>query len=50
MAHHNTTPRAARLEEAVTVLFCLVDDAYTILNPGDDRYQSLTSGSRTRRS
>jgi hypothetical protein len=41
MAHHNTTPRAARLEEAVTVLFCLVDDAYTILNPGGDRYQSL---------
>jgi hypothetical protein len=23
------------------VLFCLVDDAYTILNPGGDRYQSL---------
>ena len=41
MAHHNTTPRAARLEEAVTVLFCLVDDAYTILNPGGDRYESL---------
>jgi len=41
MAHHNTTPRAARLEEAVTVLFCLVDDAYAILNPGGDRYESL---------
>ncbi len=41
MAHHNTTPRAARLEEAVTVLFCLVDDAYAIPNPGGDRYESL---------
>ncbi len=41
MAHPNTTPRAARLEEAVTVLFCLVDDAYTVLNPRCDRYESL---------
>jgi hypothetical protein len=41
MAHHNTTPRATRLEEAVTVLFCLVDDAYTVLNPAGDRYESL---------
>ena len=41
MAHPNTTPRAARLEEAVTVLFCLVDDAYRILNPRGDRYGSL---------
>ncbi len=41
MAHSNTTPRAARLEEAVTVLFCLVDDAYRILNPRGDRYGSL---------
>ncbi len=41
MAHPNTTPPAARLEEAVTVLFCLVDDAYAILNPGGDRYESL---------
>jgi hypothetical protein len=41
MAHHNTTPRTARLEEAVTVLFCLVDDAYRILNPGAEGYASL---------
>jgi hypothetical protein len=41
MAHPNTTPRAARLEEAVTVLFCLIDDAYRILNPRGDRYASL---------
>jgi hypothetical protein len=41
MALHNTTPRAARLEEAVTVLFCLVDDAYTVLNPAGDRYEAL---------
>jgi Transposase DDE domain len=41
MAHPNTTPRTARLEEAVTVLFCLVDDAYRILNPCADGYASL---------
>ena len=41
MAHHNTTPRAARLEEAVTVLFCLVDDAYTHLNPRGQSHESL---------
>jgi hypothetical protein len=41
MAHPNTTPRADRLEEAATVLFCLVDDAYHILNPRGDLYASL---------
>jgi hypothetical protein len=42
MAHHNTTPPATRLEEAVTVLFCLIDDAYTLLNPRRfDAYDSL---------
>jgi hypothetical protein len=42
MAHPNTTPRAARLEDAVTALFCLVDDAYRVLNPrGARRYGSL---------
>ena len=41
MAHPNTTPRTACLEEAVTVLFCLVDDAYRILNPGAEGYASL---------
>lgn len=42
MAHHNTTPPATRLEEALTVLFCLIDDAYALLNPrGFDAYDSL---------
>lgn len=41
MAHPNTTPPAAHLEEAVTVLFCLVDDAYRLLNPRGDTYGSL---------
>jgi len=41
MAHPNTTPPAASLEEAVTVLFCLVDDAYQHLSPRCDRYGSL---------
>src|SRR5919199_701591 len=31
----------ALLEEAVTVLFCLVDDAYARLNPRGGRYASL---------
>jgi len=29
------------LEEAVTVLFCLIDDAYGLLNPGAEDYASL---------
>lgn len=33
MAQHQHTPPLASLEEAVTVLFCLIDDAYRILNP-----------------
>jgi hypothetical protein len=42
MAHPNTTPSATRLEEAVTVLFCLIDDAYRLLDPeGGRRYASL---------
>jgi hypothetical protein len=41
MAHPNTTPRTDGLEEAVTVLFCLVDDVYRILNPAADGYASL---------
>ena len=41
MARHNTTPPAASLEEAVTVLFCLIDDAYTLLNPRAKSYESL---------
>jgi hypothetical protein len=37
--HH--TPRLHRTEEAITVLFCLVDDAYRILNPRGERYASI---------
>jgi hypothetical protein len=31
MAHANHTPRLAYTEEALTVLFCLIDDAYAHL-------------------
>lgn len=42
MAQPNHTPRLAHTEEALTVLFCLVDDAYAHLNPrGARRYESL---------
>ena len=42
MAHTNHTQRLARTEEALTVLFCLVDDAYyTLLNPDGRRYEPL---------
>jgi hypothetical protein len=41
MARHHHTPRLAATEEAVIVLFCLVDDAYALLNPLGRRYESL---------
>jgi hypothetical protein len=42
MANSNLTPSAAQLEEALTVLFCLIDDAYHLLNPGgSDAYSPL---------
>ncbi len=41
MAHAHLTPRLARTEEALVVLFCLVDDAYTRLNPRAGCYESL---------
>jgi hypothetical protein len=41
MAHANHTPRLAETEEALIVLFCLVDDAYTSLNSRAQRYESL---------
>ncbi len=41
MAYPKTTPPAARLEGAATVLFCLVDDAYRLLNPKGDGYGAL---------
>ncbi|MCA1731939.1 MAG: transposase [Actinobacteria bacterium] len=41
MARRHHTPRLAATEEAVIVLFCLVDDAYALLNPRGRRYESL---------
>ena len=41
MARTNHTQRLAQTEEALTVLFCLVDDAYTQLNPDGRRYERL---------
>jgi hypothetical protein len=41
MAHPEHTPGFALLEEAITVLFCLIDDAYTRLNPRGGHYASL---------
>ena len=41
MAHPHTTPGAALLEEAVTVLFCVVDDTYRLLDPQGDKCASL---------
>ncbi len=35
------TPTLASLEEAITVLFCLIDDAYALLNPKGRGYESL---------
>jgi hypothetical protein len=35
------TPESVLLEEAVTVLFCEIDDAYQILNPNGHLYASL---------
>jgi hypothetical protein len=42
MAQAYDTSRLATTEEALIVLFCLVDDAYAMLNPNDARrYESL---------
>ncbi len=41
MAQAQDTPSFAPTEEAITVLFCLIDDAYTYLNPRSRRYESL---------
>jgi hypothetical protein len=41
MARSQHTPSLAGLEEALTVLFCLVDDAYALLNPHAGHYGSL---------
>jgi hypothetical protein len=42
MAQPQHTPSLAHLEEALTVLFCLIDDAYARLNPhGARHYESI---------
>jgi hypothetical protein len=41
MARLNLTPHLAHTEEALTVLFCLIDDAYAHLNPHAGRYESI---------
>jgi hypothetical protein len=41
MAQSQLTPQLALLEEAVTVLFCRVDDIYYRLNPEGRRYENL---------
>jgi hypothetical protein len=42
MAQPNHTPRLVLTEEALTVLFCLIDDAYAHLNPrGAHSYESI---------
>jgi DDE family transposase len=42
MAHPQHTLSLEHLEEALTVLFCLIDDAYSTLNPqGAYRYETL---------
>lgn len=41
MARPQHTPSLVHLEEALTVLFCLIDDAYTLLNPNGCRYESI---------
>jgi hypothetical protein len=41
MAHAHTTPRLYQAKEALTTLFCLVDDAYRLLNPGWQSHEVL---------
>ena len=41
MAQPNHTPRLAQTEEALTLLFCLIDDAYAHPNPRARCYESL---------
>src|SRR5215207_3672227 len=41
MAQLNHTPRLAQTEQPLTVLFCLIDDAYAHLNPRARCYESI---------
>ncbi len=43
MARANHSRRLDRTEEAITVLFCLIDDAYALLNPRPRFIKQLTS-------
>ncbi len=50
MARPHHTPRLHRTEEAITVLFCLIDDAYTLLNPRGELYAPIKRLSDSERS
>jgi hypothetical protein len=41
MAQPELTPQLALLEEAMTVLFCRIDDTYYLLNPKGRHYETL---------
>jgi Transposase DDE domain len=41
MARLHHTEALARTEDALTVLFCLIDDAYALLNPKAKSYESI---------
>jgi hypothetical protein len=41
MAQPHHTQRLTRTEDSLTVLFCLIDDAYALLNPNGGRYGPL---------
>lgn len=41
MAHKHLTPEPVSLEDALTTLFCIVDDAYPHINPRARHYASL---------
>ena len=41
MARLHHTEALARTEDALTVLFCLIDDAYALLNPRADSYEAI---------
>jgi Transposase DDE domain len=41
MAQPNHTQRLARTEDAITFLFCIIDDAYAHLNPRAEGYEAI---------
>jgi len=41
MAQPQLSPELSLLEEAITVLFCQIDDTYYRLNPKGRRYETL---------